>query len=210
VRVSTGTDALGRAIIEVADTGGGIAPDVIDRIFDPFFTTHPGRGLGLGLSFAHGTVTALGGEISVESEVDEGSIVRVALPSALSQRAEPKSVLIIADEPAAGDALSRALGDGHAPEVAADAHDALSRVAAGAFDAIVCDALPPGMCVVELYAEAVRRKPQLAERFLFLIGGKVTQRARNLLDGMRPRCLEKPPDVTRLRELIRRAATGSP
>jgi two-component system NtrC family sensor kinase len=71
----------GRVVIEVQDTGCGIAPEVRDRIFDPFFTTKPvGMGTGLGLSICHGIVTGMGGDITVESEVGRGSTFRITLP----------------------------------------------------------------------------------------------------------------------------------
>ncbi|WNG59513.1 PAS domain-containing protein [Archangium gephyra] len=71
----------GRVVIEVQDTGCGIAPELRDRIFDPFFTTKPvGTGTGLGLSICHGIVTAMGGDITVESEVGRGSTFRISLP----------------------------------------------------------------------------------------------------------------------------------
>src|SRR5206468_7929066 len=58
-----------RVVIEIADTGSGIAPENRDRLFDPFFTTKPfGESRGLGLYLCHGIITAIGGEISVESE----------------------------------------------------------------------------------------------------------------------------------------------
>jgi two-component system, NtrC family, sensor kinase len=82
VRVSTGTDASGRVLIEVADTGCGIPLDVVGRIFDPFFTTKdPGQGTGLGLSICHGLVSAMGGEITVDSIVGQGTTFRVMLPA---------------------------------------------------------------------------------------------------------------------------------
>ncbi|MDD5176669.1 MAG: ATP-binding protein [Sterolibacterium sp.] len=67
--------------IEVADTGSGIAPEILKRIFEPFFTTKPiGKGTGLGLSLSHGIVKKHGGRIEVNSEVGQGTTFRVILP----------------------------------------------------------------------------------------------------------------------------------
>ncbi|MHB2249586.1 ATP-binding protein [Pseudomonas fitomaticsae] len=69
------------AIIEVADTGSGIAPEILQKIFDPFFTTKPvGQGTGLGLSLSYGIVKKHGGEISVRSSLGAGTTFRVELP----------------------------------------------------------------------------------------------------------------------------------
>lgn len=68
--------------IEVADTGAGMAPDVMRRIFDPFFTTKRREGTGLGLSITQLLVTRQGGRISVESEPDRGTTFTVWLPEA--------------------------------------------------------------------------------------------------------------------------------
>src|SRR5499433_1643587 len=68
-------------MVEVEDTGSGIAPDVIDKIFDPFYTTKDvGKGTGLGLSTVYGIVKQTGGFIYVESEVGKGTIFRIFLP----------------------------------------------------------------------------------------------------------------------------------
>jgi PAS domain S-box-containing protein len=83
IQLATATDAAGRATIAITDTGRGMPAEVAAHVFDPFFTTKPvGEGTGLGMSICHGIVTALGGEISVESEVGKGTVVRIALPAA--------------------------------------------------------------------------------------------------------------------------------
>jgi two-component system NtrC family sensor kinase len=67
----------------VADTGSGIAPEVIDHVFDPFFTTKPvGQGTGLGLSVSYGLVARLGGDVQVDSQLGRGSTFTITLPQA--------------------------------------------------------------------------------------------------------------------------------
>jgi PAS domain S-box-containing protein len=85
LRVSTATDALGRIVVCVSDTGQGI-PDVhLNRIFDPFFTTrHAEGGTGLGLYVCRSIVTECGGEIKVQSQVDRGTTFELTLPAAHS------------------------------------------------------------------------------------------------------------------------------
>jgi signal transduction histidine kinase len=68
--------------IEVADTGIGMAPDVVRKVFDPFFTTKRREGTGLGLSISQTLVTRQGGKISVESEPGKGTTFTVWLPEA--------------------------------------------------------------------------------------------------------------------------------
>ena len=81
--------ALGRSdiptedlvMIEVADSGTGIAPEIMDKIFEPFFTTKDvGKGTGLGLSMVYGIVKQSGGYIYPESEVGRGTAFRIFLP----------------------------------------------------------------------------------------------------------------------------------
>ena len=65
----------------VQDNGKGIRPDNIERIFNPFFTDKPvGEGTGLGLSVSLKIIHELGGDISVESSLGEGSSFTVAIP----------------------------------------------------------------------------------------------------------------------------------
>lgn len=69
--------------ISIADTGTGIAPDVLGHIFEQWFTTKPeGRGTGLGLSIAQDVVQSHGGRIAVSSEVGRGTTFTLDLPAA--------------------------------------------------------------------------------------------------------------------------------
>jgi PAS domain S-box-containing protein len=92
IRIATRTGGGGEAIIEVRDTGVGIAPENLGRIFEPFFTTKPaGIGTGLGLSICRNIVTDLGGEIAVESEAGSYTLFRVSLPAATADPETPPS-----------------------------------------------------------------------------------------------------------------------
>lgn len=80
IEVSSGTDARGRATVEIRDSGAGIASEHLQRVFDPFFTTKP-HGLGLGLAICQRIIASFGGEIQVESSPGQGAAFRVSLPA---------------------------------------------------------------------------------------------------------------------------------
>jgi signal transduction histidine kinase len=80
VRIS-GRAQDGKVIVEIADDGCGIAPELTRRIFEPFYTTKPlGLGTGLGLSISRNIVTGAGGSISVSSALGKGTTFRIELP----------------------------------------------------------------------------------------------------------------------------------
>jgi hemerythrin-like metal-binding protein/PAS domain S-box-containing protein len=114
-------------VLEVADSGPGLAPEVLERIFDPFFTTKF-AGRGLGLSAVLGTVRAQRGGIQVTSEPGRGSCFRLLFPAATrlapeGPAAEPEleqeqaaadyrgagTVLVVDDEESLRTAAARAL-----------------------------------------------------------------------------------------------------
>jgi len=66
--------------IAIRDTGTGISEADLAKVFDPFFTTkEPGKGTGLGLAVCLGLVESLGGEITIDSKLGEGTAVKVTL-----------------------------------------------------------------------------------------------------------------------------------
>ena len=66
-------------ILEVADTGKGVAPDVQKRLFDPFFSTKPG-GTGLGLPISERIVEKHGGLIQYQTQLNRGTVFQIVLP----------------------------------------------------------------------------------------------------------------------------------
>ncbi|TET51545.1 MAG: PAS domain S-box protein, partial [Anaerolineales bacterium] len=76
-------------VLSVADTGTGIAPDLLPHIFEPFFTTKAPLGSGLGLSQVHGIVAQHDGHISVDSRPGEGATFTIYFPAADGKAEEP-------------------------------------------------------------------------------------------------------------------------
>jgi len=211
-------------VVEVRDTGSGILPEHRPRLFDPFFTTKPvGIGTGLGLAICHGIVTALGGEIEVESEVGKGSTFRVVLPaSAEAVRPEIASrgplrasrrgrVLVVDDEPIFCRMAARTLGIEHEVVTLTDSSEALRRLRAGErFDVVVADLAMPVLTGMELHAEMARVDPGLAERMLFVTGGVFTPLGAEFVSRHPDRVLEKPLSAAALRSAIAGALEEPP
>jgi len=89
LRVTTYTGPGGEVVVEVRDTGAGMAPEVLARLFEPFFTTRPAS-TGLGLSVSHALVTSLGGTLRAESREGAGTTLIVTLPAAPEEPSEPE------------------------------------------------------------------------------------------------------------------------
>lgn len=92
-RLNTGTllPIGAYAVVTVADTGAGIAPEIVDKIFEPFFTTKGvSHGTGLGLSQVYGFVVQSGGGIDIETTPEQGTSIALYLPlaEALPSRGE--------------------------------------------------------------------------------------------------------------------------
>jgi two-component system cell cycle sensor histidine kinase/response regulator CckA len=185
IRIVTYTDALGRAVVEVCDDGPGIDAEMLRKIFDPFFTTKSfGAGVGLGLAVSHNIITALGGEIVVESKPGHGAVFRVALPAARVRSLRPAigptapavsrrgHLLIIDDEASVGGALQRILHKQHDVTVVTRGENALAKVASESlFDVIFCDMMMPSMSGIEIYKQIAAVNPEQARRMVFMTGG---------------------------------------
>ena len=165
-------------LISVADSGTGMAPDVLERAFEPFFTTKPlGQGTGLGLSQVFGFVKQSGGHVQMFSAVGTGTTARIYLPrihatmpdqvadetraDAPAVRAE--TILVVEDNEGVRSYASEALRDrGFSVVEASNAAEALEVLNEIRIDLLFSDIGLPGMNGRELLAVARRRLPELA------------------------------------------------
>jgi len=109
-RLTITTAAAGTGLVEVAvaDTGGGIPPELVERVCEPFFTTKPkGKGSGLGLSLVYGFARQSGGAMVIDTAPGQGTTVRIRLPVAGGADG-PEGL----SEPPEPDAPLRRAGDG--------------------------------------------------------------------------------------------------
>ncbi len=194
LRVSTRVDG-DSALIEVEDTGTGIAPDVLPRVFDPFFSTrHRGEGAGLGLSLTRGVVREYGGELTVESTFGHGARFTVRLPlagAAPTSPAPPQGlrVLVVDDEAVVARATQRLLARRHRVSLATSGAAALELLQREPFDVVLCDLNMPdlsGMALWERLPESTRKT------FVFVTGGAYTEETETFLATHTPRVLLKP------------------
>ena len=216
IRIATRGE-VGRAIIEISDTGHGIPPGEVERIFDPFYTTKAiGGGLGLGLSICHGIVRSLGGEIAIQSAIGSGTLVRVTLPGeptptsaspvkspAIARPTRRGRVLIVDDEVVFASSLRRLMAREHEVVMLHRGREALASITGGArYDAILCDLMMPEMTGMELHAQLLELAPDQADRMIFVTGGAFTETAQTFLERLRTPWFEKPCAVGELRAAV--------
>jgi PAS domain S-box-containing protein len=214
-----------RVMVEIRDTGCGIAESLRGRIFEPFFTTRDvGHGMGLGLSVSKTIVEKLGGDIEVDSIENVGTTVRVHLPTyratARAEAAAPepapslpplppslprrRRVLVVDDEAIICHAIEQVLSDSHDVRVAMTSSDALALVASSTFDLILCDVMMPDMNGHELYRRVAAQHPGVERRFVFMTGALAPGVAKALEDLPNP-WLAKPFQVEQVLALCDQA-----
>ena len=223
IRVVSRVDVDGAKVaVEIHDTGSGMSREVMSRIFEPFFTTkRVGEGTGLGLAICHGIVTGAGGSIQVESREGRGTSFRVLLPVAATAHAEPAQapatpapasprrrgrILVIDDEPQLGRSIERLLVPNHDVVFRTSAREALALLAKGErFDLILCDLMMPDLTGMDLHERLAALQPEVAKRIVFITGGAFTERAKQFLDAVPNRHLEKPFTTEAIQKVVRDA-----
>ncbi|MFJ4587388.1 ATP-binding protein [Pseudomonas moraviensis] len=172
-------------MLSVTDNGSGMPQSVVSRAFDPFFTTKPiGQGTGLGLSMIYGFSKQSRGHVSIDSEVDQGTTVKlylprfrgeeVEIPASDSQQApyamDGETVLIVEDDPAVRVLVSAVLSElGYAFVEASDADGAVPILnSTQRIDLLISDVGLPGMNGRQLAEVGRQYRPGL--KVLFITG----------------------------------------
>jgi PAS domain S-box-containing protein len=171
--------------IAVTDTGTGMSAEVAARAFDPFFTTKPiGQGTGLGLSMIYGFARQSNGHVHIDSEIGQGTSVKLYLPrhhgdvaaehasavKAAEYAANGETVLVVEDEPIVRGVILEMLGEqGYRTLDAIDGASGLKILRSEArVDLLVTDVGLPGMNGRQLADQARETRPDL--RILFITG----------------------------------------
>jgi two-component system NtrC family sensor kinase len=205
-----------------ADTGPGMAPDVLERVFDPFFTTKEvGAGTGLGLSVSHGIIQEHGGRIWAESEEGHGATFIMELPvkswvedASTYERGEDTKaipsgqhrILVIDDEQNIVDLIVQLLRDsGHESDGVTNAELALRLLREREYDLIISDVKMPRMDGAACEKEVRAIDPALAERIIFITGDLLSATTQAFLEAEGRKCLEKPFDAEALRTVVQEA-----
>ncbi len=212
VRISTRSDA-GSVVIDVHDSGPGIAESMISRVFEPGYTTHADRhGRGFGLAVSREIVGTHGGAMQVSSSVGAGTCVSVRLPVA---PAAPGGVtptpagelaprlLIIEDQDTLRAAIGRYLRrDGFEVDTAAGGSEALGLLESCAYDLILLDLRMQEMSGEEVYRAIEARFPSQVERVLFITGDLHRQEAADFVRSTGRSALAKPFQLAELHARI--------
>lgn len=214
--------------LSVADTGTGMAPGVVLRVFEPFFTTKPfGQGTGLGLSMVYGFVRQSGGQIRIDSKVDQGTTMYVYLPRHKGEiapdapsganpsppRGGAETVLLIEDEDAIRQLIREVLVEaGYSVLAAEDGQSGLRILQAdGRVDLLLTDVGLPGGLNGRQVADAGRAiRPRL--KVLFITGYAEGAAAGHQLTEAGMEVMTKPFEIAdlqaRIREMLDRASPG--
>ena len=210
------------AMIEVADSGPGIPPEVMERIFEPFFTTKPlGEGTGLGLATVFGIVKQADGWIHVESAPGKGAAFRIFLPvyhppvqtepapapvqkPAARDLSGAGRILFVEDEDAVRGVAARLLrARGYEVIEACDGEEALELAEehAGSIDLLISDVIMPGMDGPTLLKKA---RGYLGTAPVMFISGYAEAEFSDLLEGETGvSFLPKPIDIKVLAERVK-------
>jgi two-component system, NtrC family, sensor kinase len=205
--------------ISVADTGSGIAPEILHHVFEPFFTTKEvGKGTGLGLSQVYGFAKQSGGTATVTSTVGRGTAITLYLPrtqelpapstAPMKAEAAPRragTVLVVEDSPEVAEVATAYFQQlGYMVKQVASANEALELLAKDAkIDLVFSDILMPGgMNGLEL-GHAIRRRDAAMP---VLLATGYSDSARDAVEqGFI--VLQKPFDLAALEQALREART---
>jgi CheY-like chemotaxis protein len=213
------SEAPTHVLLEVGDTGVGMSEETRKRCLEPFYSTKGKRGTGLGLAMVYGVMERHGGQIDIESQLGQGTVIKLILPIRLLPGANPVAygdegaslplnILCIDDEPLLRELLKEILErDGHRVSVADGGQSGVDEFRAAVsrqhpFDVVLTDLGMPyfdGRQVVKTIKEESPATP-----IIMLTGWGTFMKEDGDMPDQVSGILTKPPRSNELREMLRR------
>lgn len=213
------SEAPTHVLVEVGDTGIGMSEETRKRCLEPFYSTKGKRGTGLGLAMVYGVMERHGGQIDIQSELGQGTVIKLILPIRRLPGADPVAygdegtalplnILCIDDEPLLRELLKEILErEGHRVSLADGGQSGVDEFRAAAnrhrpFDVVLTDLGMPyfdGRQVVKTIKEESPATP-----IIMLTGWGTFMKEDGDMPDQVSGILTKPPRSNELREMLRR------
>ncbi len=206
-RAEKNADLSSSLVMEFADTGPGVPPELRSRIFEPFFTTKSGKGgTGVGLSLCLNIVASHGGQLLVQDAPGGGADFLIRLPvtagvarndgaenTALALLPPALRILLIDDELELIQTLADLLEpEGHRIDFAVNGAIALDKLRKTEFDVVVSDLRMPVMDGPQLYEALRAEKPEYINKIIYVTGDTLSSHVQSFLAKYHVPVIEKP------------------
>jgi CheY-like chemotaxis protein len=216
-------------VLSVEDTGPAVPADELSAIFQPFAASREGsRGAGIGLTISFDLVAALHGHMEVTNREEGGAAFRIVLPRAADGIADREGPSLGSTQPPADlapdtrrllvvdedDLFARTVRRGLRP------HDVRSATTASEAEIalldpsflphlVLCDLALPGMTGDMLHARIQQKRPEVAQKFVFVATGESSQSEAEYVRASGRPILRKPFDVREIWSLLNLPAPGA-
>ena len=185
-------------VLVVSDDGKGIPKRLLSQVFDPFFTIDKEGGTGIGLSICQTLIKRVGGSITLDSSLVEGTTCTLRIPihhhntpTIHRRKANIQNILLVEDDVFLLTLVSEMLSD-YASFQTTNIEEAYAMIQNHNIDCIICDVMMPGGGGMALYERLQKEDSLLLPYIIFITGGSTSHRTQQFLSQIPNQILYKP------------------